>query len=864
MINTEKATLEQVASKNPRPHFIAKQGDSFEEIFDRGCEKKISLPNFETTANETDKTDKTDFSRISNSDFIKTIFGEITGIERPIVVSFTGNPASVSKHSWFGQPWIVDKTALQDTCNNYISFATFRPDNEDKYRRQKKHFAALYAVMLDDVGVKVALDRITLEPSWQIETSPGNYQIGFILAEPITDSVNADNLLNSIIEAGLCDPGSSGACARLGRLPVAINGKHKNVDGSHWQCRLIQWSPENRYSVQEIIDGLQIELKESSQQRRTQGRKNALKSEQYQDDIHIPRADENPVITVLKNSGRYKQPLGDGKHDITCPWVHEHTDQVDHGSAYFEPSESYPTGGFKCQHGHCSERRIRNLLDFLGIDRIDAKHKPIIYLQAGEMPRICDTTELEMSKTLRHYQRGGVIVTITTDPGTQETAVKPLTLPSLTRVLAGIAIWQCYDKRSNSWRVCDPSERHVRMLHDSTSYPHLPVLNGIAQQPYLRPDGSLIMNPGYDSATGMFGKFNAQQFSVPDKPSKQHAEKALSELLELLSEFAFKTEHDRAAAISGILTAVVRPSLLQAPMFHAKAPSIASGKSYLCELFTAFSTPKKGTPHAFPADDEECRKLLLAELLTAPAVIEFDNLTGDLIPHKSLCTALTSEYISGRILGHSKTAEVTTRVLFLSSGNNVDPVRDMARRTITINLDPACEIPAARDFRKQPVREVRADRGRFVSLALTIIRAWICADKPKTECKTIATYADWSDYCRQPLLWLAQPDPAHCIFEAMRDDPDRELLGEFLQAWHARFGHAPALVKDAISPIESNKVLRELIGDIASDRNGTINRKQLGRWIKRHSNRVVNRLRIVKDAVNSNSAKWKVESVSSV
>lgn len=33
---------------------------------------------------------------------------------------------------------------------------------------------------------------------------------------------------------------------------------------------------------------------------------------------------------------------------------------------------------------------------------------------------------------------------------------------------------------------------------------------------------------------------------------------------------------------------------------------------------------------------KECRKLLLAELLRAPAVIEFDNLTGDLVVHKRL------------------------------------------------------------------------------------------------------------------------------------------------------------------------------------------------------------------------------------
>ena len=154
-------------------------------------------------------------------------------------------------------------------------------------------------------------------------------------------------------------------------------------------------------------------------------------------------------------------------------------------------------------------------------------------------------------------------------------------------------------------------------------------------------------------------------------------------------------------------------------------------KSYLCEIITAFATPKKGTPHTFPGDDEECKKLLLAELLLVPAVIEFDNLTSDLLPHKSLCTALTSEYVSGRVLGQSKTAEVGTRVLFISSGNNVDPVRDMTRRTVTITLDPECETPAARDFKKEPLNEVRADRGRFITLVLIIIRAWISAGKPK-------------------------------------------------------------------------------------------------------------------------------------
>ena len=254
------------------------------------------------------------------------------------------------------------------------------------------------------------------------------------------------------------------------------------------------------------------------------------------------------------------------------------------------------------------------------------------------------------------------------------------------------------------------------MLFDASSYPHLPVLNGLTRQPYLRSDGSLVTVAGYDPVTGIFGVFDARQFSVPSHPSRIEAETALNVLQGLLEEFSFALENDRAAALAAILTAAIRPSLPLAPMFHAQAHVVGSGKTYLCALITAFATPQPATPTTFPADDEECRKLLLAELLRAPAVIQFDNLTGDLAAHKSLCTVLTSEFLVGRILGVSKTASVSTRTLFLSSGNNVGPVQDMARRCITIRLDPSMETPATRTFtRPDLVRDLLRERARYVA-----------------------------------------------------------------------------------------------------------------------------------------------------
>ena len=584
---------------------------------------------FEPKTLETGKTGET--NSVSNVKFLQAIFGEGLTDARPVLVSFSGNPSSVPGNAWFGNPWLGDNQSLPDNANNYFSLAVFRPDEAGKYRRQKARFQALHAIMLDDLGGKVDMERLTLPPSWLLETSADNYQAGYILQEPISDGALADRLMDAIVVAGLCDPGANGSRARLARLPVAVNGKHSPP----FQCQLVEWSPELRYTVEELVDGLQLELIQPGRPKR-QSRQAIQARPSGADPVLIPRPDDNIVLAALRARGLYKAPLGDGKHDITCPWIAEHTDAVDGGSAYFEPDDHWPIGGFKCLHGHCAERHIRDLLNFLDIEINAARMKPTIRVMAGEIHRVVDAAERELSHTGRHYQWGGLIVTVLTDPGTRETYIREISQPALVRALAGVATWEKYDARAEDWVRTDPPGRHAAVLFDSNSYSHLPVLQGLARQPYLRADGSLMTTAAYDSATSMFGVFNAKAFNVPDQPTRADAESALKLLMDLLAEFSFAREADQSAALAAILTAAVRPSLPFAPMFHVRAHAVGSGKSYLCQLITAFATPQRGSPTTFPADDEECRKLLLAELLRAPAVIEFDNLTGDLIAHKSL------------------------------------------------------------------------------------------------------------------------------------------------------------------------------------------------------------------------------------
>lgn len=810
-----------------------------------------------TSPEQTDKSDITD-SPASNADFLSAIFTGLADPHRPFVLGFAGKPKD--RKAWGGDAWRADKVSSDAPGNNwYFSLAVYAPA-DDGYHRREKDCTAVYGVMLDDLGTK-ALPLARLDacpPSYIIETSPGNFQAGYLLDKPCTDFAQIKALNQSLVEAGLCDPGAKSPTTRYGRMPFAVNGKSEPV----FECKLTDWHPERRYSVEDIVSRLELAPPTT-----TKAGKKAPATDRTADDIYTPRADDNPVIAALKKRGLYKQPLGSGKHDVTCPWVYEHTDQVDHGSAYFEPSDLYPAGGYNCQHGHRDKYRIGALLEFVGVTFVAAKHKSTIKIEPGELHRIVDVAERELATTKRYYQRGGLIVAVNTDPESQATEIKPVSQPGLLRALSSAAIWTRFDGRSQEDVVCDPPARHVTVLFDSEGYQHLPALTGIARQPHLRPDGTLVRDAGFDAATGLFGVFDARQFNVPDQPTRQQAEHALGELRDLLGEFEFAKPHDKSAALAGILTATIRPSLPLAPMLHVRAPQIASGKSYLTSIIVSFASPTSPAAVAFPTNDEECQKLLLATLLTAPGAIIFDNLTTDLIPFKSLCSALTEEFLTGRILGVSKTATVGTRSLFISSGNNVDAVRDMSRRCITVNLDPQCETPATRQFAADPLTHVRANRPRYVSLALTIIRAWTSAGKPMTNCKPLASYAQWSDWVRQPLLWLGMPDPATSVFEQLAQDPDRETLGRLLHAWRKAFADSPTMIRDVIDKSNATFTgdfeLIEVLREIAEER-GEINRRRLGRWIARHQGRIVDGMRFERDSGTSSAEKWRVKSVTSV
>jgi len=816
----------------------------------------LSSEPLQVLSNSSLKTDETN-TPVTNLDFLSVIFGEVNEINRPIVVSFGGDP-NVAKDKWSGHPWSKEAPLrLNPKHNNYFTLASFGPDERGKYRRRKSDFRALYALMLDDIGTKVPLKSIKLSPSWKVETSSRNYQFGFLFAEPISDPKVADRIMGAVIAAGLCDPGAGGPCSRLARLPQGTNGKYT----PEFACRLMDWRPEKRFTVDELVDGLSLDLGKSA--KKTAPKNNAVRDAA----TWIPSASADPILEAFKHSGLLKNSVKDGVYEVTCPWVSDHTNHVDGGSAYFAPSEDFPVGGYKCHHGHCAQRSIGDVLAFFKIDAARARQVPTVRLIPGEFANVLESAEkLLINKS--YFERGSHIVKIHYDRESKDTKVLDINKAQLRRALATHGIWESYDERKQAYKRIDPPDWVAANLCETGAFPHLEPLVAVARQPFFRPNRSLVQDAGYDKVTRTFSAFNPTDFLIAEKPNKDDAMEALDRLCSLLSEFDFKSEFDRSAALSAMLTAAIRPTLPTAPMFHVAAHMIGSGKSFLTSLISAFATPQESIPCSYPSEQEEMRKLLIAQLLLAPAVIVFDNLTTDLLPHKSLCTVLTSSYFSDRILSVSKTATVGTRVLVLSSGNNVYAIGDMSRRTVTIHLAPQVEVPAARNF-KNPnlLNDIASNRSMYVSAAITVISAWIAAGEPLTSCKPVGSFGDWSALCRQPLLWLGLPDPANCVFEAMAQDPARASLQRLIAAWSPIFGSQSIMVRELVRRSTHDfadcENLREVLLEIAGEREN-IDRRRLGWWLKRHAGQIIDGKCIVNAGGDGPACRWRVESVSSV
>ncbi|MBV8525053.1 MAG: hypothetical protein JOY71_23515, partial [Acetobacteraceae bacterium] len=509
----------------------------------------------------------------------------------------------------------------------------------------------------------------------------------------------------------------------------------------------------------------------------------------------------------------------------------------------------------------------------------EAPEKPVIVVSPGRVHVLATEGEDALRASgLPIFQRGEYMVQpmcwevdASDKRKTLATGLKRIKPAGMIDLLSQAAEWGRYDGKAKQLRPCDPPRLVSEVILSRSGSWKVPSVSGIVTTPTIRPDGSILAQPGYDPQTRLY-YIRDPNLVVPEispEPTREAAESALRLLDGLLTEFPFVTDTDRAVALSGIVTAVVRGAFTVAPLHAFRAPTAGTGKSFLVDVASVIATGQVCPVVAAPRNEDELEKRLAALLIAGVPCVSIDNVNG-VLASDLLCQATERPLVWVRKLGLSEMMLIESRASFFATGNALRMYGDLTRRTLPGDLDAQMERPEERVFPFNPVKRVLSDRGQYVAAALTVVRAYLAAGSPDLL-PPLASYEDWSGLVRSPLVWLGCADPVQSIQAARDDDPELATLRQVLVLWRECFADdrmTARQVADAVSglraDVPSNEALRELRniladGNVAGGRGGAVDSVRLGLWLRKYKDRIVGDLKLVEQGRQQGGAmSWAV------
>lgn len=263
-------------------------------------------------------------------------------------------------------------------------------------------------------------------------------------------------------------------------------------------------------------------------------------------------------------------------------------------------------------------------------------------------------------------------------------------------------------------------------------------LHRIARVPFVRADGTICQDNGYDveSRTLLVAGAGVGELHVPAEPTGDELARAVKLIREewLVDFFAeMPGDADRANAVALALTPFVRGLVDVVPLAVVDGIGMGTGKNLFADV--ALAIPATGAPLEplnWSSEDEENRKQITSAFIDGADVFVFDE--AHHLHGAALARALTSAYWKDRKLGYNQMLGFPNMVTWVSLGNNVRVEGDITRRVYRIAIRPDHPNPQDRpenDFRQPRIREwTRANRGEVVQALLTLIRSWYAAGQP--------------------------------------------------------------------------------------------------------------------------------------
>lgn len=380
-------------------------------------------------------------------------------------------------------------------------------------------------------------------------------------------------------------------------------------------------------------------------------------------------------------------------------------------------------------------------------------------------------------------------------------------------------------------------------------------LKHVAGAAVIYPNGELITSAGYHEKTGTLFAEGGCYPDVKHNASLDDAKASFEWLRDVaLDEFALATEEDRASAVAGLMTSVVRVACHIAPIWHVNAATPGTGKSTLQGIGYTLNTGAKPVTTKLSEDGVEQHKQLFTSARMKTPYVLSDNHSRN-INSDALNMTVTSGVIEGRVLGKSESVVIPVRFMIATNGNNVNPTGDMLRRSLVTKLYSELEKPETREFKRKGLDTgvwAAENREEAIRHVLTIAKAYINAGKPAQPVKPVG-FSDWETLVRLPIIWVSGIDPMIPAQRVSEDDPTHARIVTSLTVLRQTFGGDSFTWSEALKNRGVFDMFLTEHGDHLTDP------KKLATWADNRADRVFSGLRLRRDPAKVSPKRWRVE-----
>lgn len=458
----------------------------------------------------------------------------------------------------------------------------------------------------------------------------------------------------------------------------------------------------------------------------------------------------------------------------------------------------------------------------------------------------------EANEPARYFSHGGELVRIEHDDLARP-FTRALGVPHLRHHLARAAH---YYKVTEAGKVDARPPQDV--VQDLLASPERmwPTLRRIVSVPVFASDGTLCQAPGYNAAAhAWYDPAGLTVARIPDEPDELALAGAVDLITEVITDFPFVEDADRAHALAMMLQPFARDLIPgPTPLYLIEKPNPGTGATLLATvaLHPALGHPIKTFTEA--TNEEEWRKRITSALREAPDAILIENLHGKLST-ASLAAVLTIDEWGDRLLGVSEMVRLPVRCVWVATANNPRLSTEMIRRSVRVRMDSGEEQP----WLRQPETFVHPDllgwaharRADLVEACLLIVRAWIVAGRPPGSA-VLGMFESWARTMSGILEFadieglLANTED---FYSSMAEDDQN--LAEFVGEWFTRFRNDAVGVSELMPVAEQTLDLGK-----GSDRSQSTT---LGQILRDNRDRRFGDLAIKKAGTYKNAAQWKLE-----